>query len=452
MAFQTVRGTFDVLPDAHETGGASIAGSPAWRHVEAVVRETMRRFGFEEIRTPTLEPLELVARGVGGTTDIVQKEMFTVSRGDEAYVLRPEVTAPVMRAYLQHRLDARGGARRLYYLGPCFRAERPQKGRFRQFHQFGVELLGADDPRADAETIAVLRAVYDAFGLTGTRLRLNTLGDAADRPRYREALRAYFAPYAADLSETSRARLESNPLRLLDTKDERERRLLEDAPRLSDYVGEAARAHYEAVRGYLDDLGVPYAEDPLLVRGLDYYTRTVFELESDRLGAQAALGAGGRYDGLAEALGSRQPVPAVGFAAGIERLLIALDAQGYAFPDAPRPDAFLATLGEAADRAGFALAQRLRAAGLAVDFALAAPGAGRSLKRLLKAQIKAAYDVGARYAVLLGDNELAAGQVLVRDLATREQATVPLGALEAFLLGARPAPEAAANTAAHQPL
>ena len=426
MAFQTIRGTFDVLPDAHSSGGSEIPGSAAWRHVEGVVRGVMERFAFEEVRTPVLEPLDLVARGVGGTTDIVQKEMFTVERTKDTYVLRPEVTAPVMRAYLQHHLDQRGGAQRLYYLGPCFRAERPQKGRFRQFHQFGTELLGSDDARADAEVIANMRAVYDAFGIANTRLRLNTLGDAADRPAYRDALRQYFAPHADALSETSRQRLEANPLRILDTKDPDERALLDDAPKLPDFVGDAAREHYETVKTLLDGLGVPYVEDPLLVRGLDYYTRTVFELESDALGAQGALCAGGRYDGLAEAVGAKKPVPAVGYAAGIERLFIALADEGYAFPDPPRTDVFLVCLGDAAEAAGFGIAQTLRRAGLAVDFALG----GRSMK----AQMKAADRSGAATSVILGEDELAAGVAQVRDLGESEQRAVPIDRLAVELV------------------
>ena len=421
MAFQTIRGTFDILPDAHSSGGSTIQGAAAWRWVEGVVRDAMARFAFEEIRTPVIEPLELVARGVGGTTDIVQKEMFVVERSKESYVLRPEVTAPVMRAYLEHHLEQRGGAQRLYYIGPCFRAERPQKGRYRQFHQFGTELLGSDDPRADAEVIANLRAIYDAFGITGTRLRLNTLGDAADRPAFRDALRAYFAPHADVLSATSRQRLETNPLRILDTKDERERALLTDAPRITDFIGDDARVHYDALKGLLDGLGVPYVEDPLLVRGLDYYTRTVFELESDALGAQGALAAGGRYDGLAQAVGSKKPVSAVGYAAGIERLFIALAEQAVALPEAPRPDVFLVCLGDAAEAAGFGIAQTLRRAGLAVDFALG----GRSMK----AQMKAADRSQAAVAVILGDDELTAGVAQVRDLGASEQRTVPIDQL-----------------------
>ena len=427
MSFQTIRGTFDVLPEAHDTGGSTVPGTPAWRHVEAVVRGVMARFAFDEIRTPVLEPVDLIARGVGGTTDIVQKEMFTVERSKDTYVLRPEVTAPVMRAFLQHRLDQRGGAQRLFYIGPCFRAERPQKGRFRQFHQFGTELIGSDDPRADAETVANLRAVYEAFGITETRLRLNTLGDAADRPRYRDALRDYFAPHAASLSETSRQRLESNPLRILDTKNPDERKLLADAPRLPDFVGPEAADHYAAVKALLDEQGIPYVEDPLLVRGLDYYTRTVFELESDALGAQGALAAGGRYDGLAEAVGSKTPVPAVGYAAGIERLFIALAEAEYALPEADAPDVFLVALGDAAERAVFALAQTLRAAGLSATYALG----GRSMK----AQMKAADRSGAPRTVILGDDELAAGEAQVRDMVSSEQRAVPIDRLGAELAG-----------------
>ena len=415
--FQSIRGTFDVLPEAHTAGGSVVAGSAAWRHVEATIRGVMARYAFSEIRTPVLEPVELVARGVGGTTDIVTKEMFTVERSKETYVLRPEVTAPVMRSVLEHSLLGQASPQRLYYVGPCFRAERPQKGRFRQFHQFGTETVGTDDARADAETVACLRAVYDAFGITGTRLRLNTLGDAADRPRYRDALREHLAPHADALSETSRGRLDANPLRILDTKDPAERALLDGAPRLPDFVGPAAADHYAEVRALLDALGVPYVEDWGLVRGLDYYTRTVFELEHDALGAQSALGAGGRYDGLAQLVGSKQPVPAVGFAAGIERLFLALDAQGAALPEAPRPDAFVVSLGEAAARASLGLAEALRQAGLSTEVALG----GRSVK----AQMKAADRSGARFALVVGDDEMAAGTVSVRDLAASEQTEVP---------------------------
>jgi histidyl-tRNA synthetase len=421
MSFRSIKGTFDILPDAYDAGGSTVHGSAAWRHVEGVVRETMRRFNFEEIRTPIFEPTELVARGVGGTTDIVQKEMFAFEKGSTSYVLRPEVTAPVMRAYLQHHLQQRGGVQKLYYIGPCFRAERPQKGRFRQFHQFGTETLGTDDPRADAEAIACMVAVYRAFGIADTRLRINTLGDAESRPRYREALRDYFAPYADELSETSRRRLDANPLRILDTKSPTEQAIVADAPLLIDYVDDESRVHYDTVKALLTDLGIDFDEDPRLVRGLDYYTRTAFELESPALGAQSALGGGGRYDGLAQAVGSKKPVPSVGFAAGFERLFLALDAAGWTPPEARDPAAFFVALGDEAERWTFATADRLRRDGLRVGLDLK----GRSLG----AQMKEADRQGARYAVIVGKDELAAGAAQVKDMASGEQRSVPFGDL-----------------------
>ncbi|MDX1546685.1 MAG: histidine--tRNA ligase [Rhodothermales bacterium] len=426
-SFQTIKGTFDILPDASTSDGTDVPGTPAWQYVEGVIRDVMGRFHFEEIRTPILEPTELIARGVGQLTDIVSKEMFAFERGDTHYVLRPEVTAPVMRAYLQHHLGQRGGVQRLFYVGPCFRAERPQKGRYRQFHQFGCEVIGADDPRADAETIALMMAVYAALGVGATRLRINTLGDETTRPRYVDALRAYLTPYADDLSETSRRRLQTNPLRILDTKNEHERRLLDDAPRLTDFLDDAGRAHYDAVRTYLGDLGLAYEEDPFLVRGLDYYTHTTFELESPDLGAQSALAGGGRYDLLAQEVGSKQRVPAVGFAAGMERLFLALEAQGVDLPGPAALDVFLVALGEAARRRVFAEAQRLRDAGLRAGFDLR----GRSMK----AQMREAHRQRARRAVILGDEELAAGTAQVKDMESGAQASVPLDALRDHLRG-----------------
>jgi histidyl-tRNA synthetase len=426
--FQNVRGTFDVLPEGRDGAGGYVAGSAEWRHVEAVVRAVMEGYRFDEIRTPIIEPIDLIARGVGATTDIVQKEMFVVPRDDEQYVLRPEVTAPVMRAYLQHHLDQRGGPQRLYYLGACFRAERPQKGRFRQFHQFGVELIGATGAAADAEVIANMRAVYDAFGIADTRLRLNTLGGAEARESFRVALRDYLLPVASELSETSRQRLQSNPLRILDTKDERERRLLEGAPRLPDFVVGGERAHYDEVLSLLREVGIPFVEDPLLVRGIDYYTGVVFELEAEGLGAQSALAAGGRYDGLAELVGSKQSVPAVGYAAGFERLLLALQLSGYAFPAEAAADAYVVALPGGAG-AAFALAQRLRAAGLSVGQTVE-PG---SFKRLMKDAERS----GARRYVLVGEREAAAGVAAVKDAKTGEQSDVPFDEL-LRVLGGRP--------------
>lgn len=425
MAFRNIKGTFDILPAPTGASGQHEFGTAAWRGVETAIREVMQRFGAREIRTPILEPTELIARGVGEDTDIVSKEMFAFERTGTKYVLRPEVTAPVMRAYLQHNLAQQGGVQRLFYIGPCFRAERPQKGRYRQFHQFGAEVIGTDDARADAETIAMMMAVYDALGLRETRLLINTLGDAEARPKYREALQAYFAPYAAELSETSRRRLATNPLRILDTKNPRERELLADAPLLLDFVSDDARARYDSVRQYLTDFGIAYVESPLLVRGLDYYGHTLFELESSDLGAQSALAGGGRYDGLATDLGAKKPVPAVGFAAGIERLFLALETSGYAFAEDPKPDAFFVALGDEAERFVLAEAQRLRARGLSIALDLK----GRSMK----AQMREANRQDAPRVVIVGGDELARGHAVVQNMATSEKTDVALDGLAGSL-------------------
>ena len=425
-SFQNIKGTFDILPDAYtDDGGTRVAASTEWRHVEATVRDVMRRHNFEEIRTPVLEPTELVARGVGESTDIVQKEMFAFERGDTQYVLRPEITAPVVRSFLQHHLDQRGGVQKLFYIGPCFRAEQPQKGRYRQFHQFGIEILGADEPRADAETIAVLMALCEALGLSDLRLRLNTLGTPERREEYVEALRDFLEPHADALSETSRRRLERNPLRILDTKKEHEQEILREAPTLIDFVNEASRAHYDTVKRLLDDLDVDYEEDPHLVRGLDYYTETTFELEHPGLGAQSALAGGGRYDRLAEVLGSDAPVPAVGFAAGMERLFLALNAADVELPETPAPDVFIATLGEEAERWVFRTAQTLRAEGLHVAHDL--------MGRSLKAQMKEANRQQAPYAMIIGGNELEAEAATVKEMKSGAQEEVAFSELPEYL-------------------
>lgn len=393
--------------------------------MEVTIRDVMERFNVEEIRTPVLEPTELVARGVGQATDIVQKEMFAFERSGTQYVLRPEVTAPVVRSFLQHHLDQRGGVQKLYYIGPCFRAEQPQKGRYRQFHQFGIEILGTDDARADAETIALMMAVYEELGVSNGQLRINTLGTPDRREAYVEALRDYLDPYAEDLSETSRRRLKRNPLRVLDTKLEHEQEILQEAPQLIDYVNEESRVHYGRVQALLDELDVEYVEDPYLVRGLDYYTETTFELESPDLGAQSALAGGGRYDRLAEVLGSDEPVPAVGFAAGMERLFLALDAAGVDLPGSATADVFIAALGEEAERWVLRRTHELRDAGLHVALDLK----GRSLK----AQMKEANRQNAAYTLIIGGNELDAEEATVKEMESGDQVTVPFGELTAFL-------------------
>jgi len=416
--FKSIPGTFDVLPDGHSSGGDTVAPSRMWRFLESVVHDTMARYGAGEIRTPILEPTDLIARGIGALSDIVTKEMFAFERGSTQYVMRPEATAPVMRAYLQHNLAQKGGTQRLYYIGPCFRAERPQKGRYRQFHQFGLEVIGSEDARADAEAIASLRDVLSGLGLQQYTLRINSLGDADSRPAYKQALVEYLTPMADELSDISRKRLESNPLRILDTKSEKEQALLKDAPLLSDFIDSESRDHHEQVKAYLSDVGIDFVEDPFLVRGLDYYSRTAFEFESPLLGAQSSIAGGGRYDLLSKEVGSKQVVPAVGFAAGMERILLACAAEGIAGPEAARVDVFLVALGDAAIDWTFGAASRLRAQNLEVAFDLK----GRSMK----AQMREANRQAARFVAIVGDDELAAGEVQLKDMETGEQSPVRL--------------------------
>jgi len=416
--FKSISGTFDILPDGYSSGGDTIAPSRMWRYLEQVVHETMSRYGAEEIRTPILEPTDLIARGIGALTDIVTKEMFAFERGSTHYVMRPEVTAPVMRAYLQHNLAQRGGTQRLYYIGPCFRAERPQKGRYRQFHQFGLEVIGSEDARADAETIASLRDVLNGLGLKQYTLRINSLGDSESRPAYKQALVEYLTPLADELSDISRKRLETNPLRILDTKNEKEQELLKNAPLLSDFIDDASRDHHEMVKSYLTDVGIAFVEDPFLVRGLDYYSRTAFEFESPLLGAQSSIAGGGRYDLLSKEVGSKQVVPAVGFAAGMERILLACAAEEVATPAAPSVDVFIVALGDAAMKWAFGAAFRMRNQDLDVSFDLK----GRSMK----AQMREANRQDARFVAIVGDDELASGEVQLKDMETGDQSAVRL--------------------------
>ena len=423
--FQHIKGTFDILPDAYTIGDTRIAAAHEWHHVESVLRDVMTRHNLEEIRTPMLEPTELVARGVGEHTDIVSKEMFAFERRGTQYVLRPEITAPVTRAFLEHHLEQRGGVQKLFYIGPCFRAEQPQKGRYRQFHQFGVEIIGADDPRADAETIAVMVAAYRAFGIEGARLRINTLGEPEHRAAFRDALVDYLTPYKDELSETSQRRLDTNPLRILDTKVEHEQTLLRDAPTLREHVDAEALAHYDTVKQHLSDLDIAFDEDPMLVRGLDYYSHTAFELEHDALGAQSALAGGGRYDGLAAELGHDGPLPACGFAAGMERLFLALDALDYDYPEAETPRVFFAALGDEAEAWVFKTVHALRQHGI---------HAAHDLKgRSLKAQMREANRQDAPYTVIIGGNELADGAAQVKTMATGEQTAVSFENLADYL-------------------
>jgi len=397
-----------------------------WRHLEAIAHETFQAFGFGEIRTPILEETALFVRGVGEGTDIVSKEMFAFDdRGDKdgastSVVLRPENTAGVVRAMLEHGKLFADAYEQVYYIGPMFRRERPQAGRRRQFHQLGCEAFGTAEPGMDVTVIALVHTILTRLGLAGhVKLHINTLGDPADRAVYTTALVDYFQAHEVRLSEDSRRRLRENPLRILDSKDEGDRALVKDAPKPLQHLSAQARAHFDDVKAGLDRLGIAYVVDDALVRGLDYYTRTVFEFIGEvGVGAQATVAAGGRYDGLVETLGGR-PTPAVGFAGGIERLVLMMNAVGAA--RAPgRPAIYLIGADDGGRARVEQLAQALRLRGIAVG----ADVRGRSVK----AQMKAADRADARLSAVIGSGEIAAGSVKVKTMATGDVSDVSLDA------------------------
>jgi histidyl-tRNA synthetase len=403
------RGTQDFYPPE----------SARWSALEARIRTLAERFGYGEIRTPLFESTDLFVRGVGDTTDIVEKEMYRFKdRGDRDMALRPEWTAPVVRAALEHHLFAQGPLR-LYYIGPIFRYERPQKGRYRQSHQFGVECFGFAGPEADLEAIALAWELTRDYGIDDAVLNLNTLGDDACRPRYREALLDHFRPNLAKLSDDSRRRLERNPMRLLDSKDPADLPYVESAPTLESVLCDACREHFEALKAYLDLAGIPFVVNPRIVRGLDYYNRTVFEITSNVLGAQSAVCGGGRYDGLVRSLGGPD-VPAVGFALGLERFLLMLEALAAA-GEQPRRGIQAIALGAQARAALVPIVTELRRA-------LDDPTYADYEERKLLAHLKIADRNRARYALILGSQELAAGELVLRDLENRTDRRLPLGA------------------------
>jgi histidyl-tRNA synthetase len=401
------RGTQDLLPP--ETF--------RWEELEARIHELSRRYGYGEIRTPMFESTELFVRGVGETTDIVEKEMYTFTdKGDRSMTLRPEWTAPVMRALLQHNLLS-AGPQRLYYIGPIFRYERPQAGRFRQAHQFGVECVGFEGPEADVEVIALATHLFRSYGLEVT-LNLNSIGDEECRPRYRESLLAHFRPHVQSLSADSQRRLERNPLRLLDSKAPEDQPFLDSAPSFEAYLCENCRTHFNAVKRYLEQIAVPYVVNPRIVRGLDYYTRTVFEFTSGALGAQSTVCAGGRYDDLIKSLGGPS-VPSVGFALGLERLLTVIEAAEQQ-QEPPRSGIQVVALGAQAGEVLVTLSALLR-------YSLAVPIFMDYDDRKLLTQLKIADRNNARYALIVGSDELAAGEAILRDLAERSDRKVALG-------------------------
>jgi len=371
--------------------------------------DLLRRYGYQPIRLPVVEKTELFVRSIGEVTDIVEKEMYTFEdRNGDQLALRPEGTAGCVRAVVEHGLVGRGQMQKLYYVGPMFRRERPQKGRYRQFHQLGVEVFGVETADIDAELIALSARLWRALGLDGLTLEINTLGNLHARARYRQVLVDYFRANYDVLDEDSKRRLETNPLRILDSKNAQMRALIEAAPKLMDFLDEADREHFDAVLGYLDTLGIGYEINPNLVRGLDYYNRTVFEWTTTALGAQGTVCAGGRYDGLVAQIGGK-PTPAVGFAMGIERLM-ALVLDQKLLPYRSQADVYLVAVGEAAQRPAFALAEQLREALPTLKVQLNTGGGS------FKSQFKKADKSGAAYALILGEEEVARRQVGVKPL------------------------------------
>ncbi|MBS1306160.1 MAG: histidine--tRNA ligase [Clostridiales bacterium] len=399
------KGTKDVLP----------ADSYKWQYVEGVARETARLFNLKEIRTPVFEHTEVFLRGVGDTTDIVTKEMYTFrDKGDRSITLKPEGTAGVARSFIENGLAGGVLPAKMYYIIPAFRYERPQAGRLREFHQFGVEIFGAEGADTDAEVIALADSLLKNLGLR-VKLHINSIGCPACRAAYNKALREYFSPHLEALCYDCKTRFEKNPLRLLDCKEEGCRKINAAAPTILEYLCPECAAHFEALKTYLSLAGIAYEIDPRIVRGLDYYTRTVFEFVSDDIGAQGTVCGGGRYDGLIAELGGA-PAPAVGFAAGIERLLLVMEATGVEIPRPEGPTAYLAGLDDACREKAFGLCVKLRAAGIAAET--------DHMKRSVKAQFKYADKLGAKYVAVIGGNELESGAMNVKRMATSESETV----------------------------
>ena len=413
-AIQAVRGMNDLLPEAVER----------WQLAEAAARDVLRAYGYREIRLPLLEKSELFARSIGSQTDIVEKEMYSFEdRNGEHLTLRPEGTAGCVRAGIENGF-LHNQIQRLWYAGPMFRHERPQKGRYRQFHQIGVEAFGIDSPDLDAELILICVRLWKSLGLDGLTLELNSLGTPESRAAYRTELTRYLASRQSDLDEDSLRRLEKNPLRILDSKNPAMQSIIAGAPNLHDHLDVGSRAHFDQLVSYLEESGVAYRINSLLVRGLDYYTRTVFEWTTDRLGAQSAVCAGGRFDGLVEQLGGK-PAPAAGFAIGMERLVELLSLQSPAQLSGA-PEAYLVLLNESAGRHGLRLAERLRNAGLRIECHCGGGG--------LKTQLKRADRSGARFALMLGDEETRDNTVTVKDLRGQPvQVTVHRDVLIEFL-------------------
>lgn len=413
--YQAVRGTSDILPEEQ----------PYWRYVEQAIANICRLYGYRRIDTPVFEDTSLFRRGTGEFTDIVQKEMYTFDdRGGNSLTLKPEGTPPVCRAYIQHGLSNLPQPVKLYYISPIFRYDRPQAGRYRQHYQFGGEAIGDADPALDAEVIDMAWQFFKSLGLARISLQLNSIGCKKCRPGYLTVLKEYYKKYAVDLCADCKTRLERNPLRLLDCKQASCQKIAASAPKNSSYLCPECGEHFKKLQEYLGRLGIPFTLDHRLVRGLDYYTRTVFEIQPEEEGAQSTLGGGGRYDDLIEELGGK-PTPAIGFAVGIERIILNLKKQGISVPAPPVLQVLIASMGEAAREVAIKLAAELRQAGIS---AVTTTGV-----KSLKAQLRQANALGVHYTVIIGEDEVKAGTVTLRDMANARQETIPAGELPARL-------------------
>lgn len=403
-----VYGAEDVLPkDSHK-----------WQFIEEIMRSEAAAYGFKEIRTPVFEHTELFQRGVGDTTDVVQKEMYTFNtKGGTSITLRPEGTAGAARAMLEHAIYNDGLPIKTYYFDSCYRYEKKQANRYREFHQFGVELFGTANPAADAEIISLASTLFDRLGITDLQLEINSIGCPTCRAKYHEALKAYFESSKSELCETCLSRLEKNPMRILDCKSPVCSEIAKNAPVVLDYLCDECSEHFTKVKSYLDSAEIPYIVNPQIVRGLDYYTKTVFEFVTTKLGSQGTVCGGGRYDGLVEEIGG-QHTPSLGFGLGMERLLALMEEQGIEIPAPNTCDLYIASMGEEAQKKAFNLAKEVREAMISVECDIV----GRSLR----AQMKYADKIGAKFSIVIGDNEIAENKAMLKNMETGEKTEVPL--------------------------
>ena len=413
--YKAPRGTFDILPQEHAY----------WKYVEEKATSLCQLYGYQPLSTPVFEDAQIFTKTVAGGTDIVDKEMYIFEdKSGQGLALRAEGTAPVCRAYLEHGLFNLPQPVKLYYIGPAFRYERPQSGRYRQHHQFGFEALGDADPALDTEVIEMARQFFYSLGLSRFSIQLNSIGCKLCRPRYLEVLRQHYSGYTDHLCPDCKARLVKNPLRLLDCKKPSCQEVAKTAPKIPDYLCHDCQLHFQSVQKYLGAMGIPFQLNPRLVRGLDYYTRTVFEIEPREKGGQSTLGGGGRYDNLIEELGGK-PTPAVGFASGLERIILNLKKQNLDIPALPKPDAFIAYVEEEAKIEAMKIASELRKAGIAVIMATG--------DKSLRGQMRQANSLDITYALILGKQEIARRNVMLRDMRSGEQKTIPLAEIASFL-------------------